>query len=210
MRRRLSIRGVAAIAAAAILAGCVSQPSSTATPRLQWQTHNARMLNLQDWHLEGKLGYRSNGNGGSARVDWRQLGERFDVHLSGPFGAGITRIHGDDGGAVLSQAGRGDRLAPTPSALTEELFGWTLPVEQLRYWVRGVPDPHLPVAAFRVDAAGTLSYLQQQGWQLRFSDYGATVGGTLPGKIVANREIPGAIGIHVTLVIKAWDFDRSS
>lgn len=201
------LSALAAILATVILAGCANQPYPPALP-VAWKEHNTRMLGLRDWHLEGKLGYRGNGDGGSAWIDWQQSGEGFDVHLSGPFGAGTTRLHGDEGAAVLSQSGHGDRVAANPSLLTADLFGWTLPVEQLRYWVRGIPDPQLPVTALRLDAGGTLAYLQQEEWQLQFSDYSATAAGVLPSRIVANRNEPGTGAIAVILVIKAWRFGR--
>jgi len=204
MGSRFSYGAVATVVLVALLAGCASAPTPVGTPTVPWETHNKRVLDTQEWHLEGKMGYRGNGEGGSAWVDWRQTGASFEVHLSGPFGAGVTRLYGDDQGAVLSEAGHEDRIAPTPGLLTAELFGWTLPVEQLRYWVRGVPDPQLPVSAMDLNVQGVLGYLQQQGWELRFDDYRPTPIGILPGKILASRDSTEAGAIRVTLVVKAW------
>lgn len=194
-------RALAALIAIAALAGCAQQQRIDSVP---WQTHSEQMQALRGWHLLGKLGYRHGADGGSAWIDWRQQGESFDVRLHGPFGAGATYIRGDAQGAVLSQSGSPEQTAATPAALTTELFGWTLPVEQLRYWVRGVPDPGLPVAAFEVDARGVLIRLRQHDWLLQFLDYGATPVGRLPGRILAVYDAPDAPPLRVTLVIKSW------
>ncbi len=194
-------RALRVLIGVALLAGCAQQPRIDSMP---WQAHSEQMQALQEWHLLGKLGYRRGADGGSAWIDWRQQGDSFSVRLQGPFGAGATHIHGDAQGAVLSQSGSPDESAATPAALTAELFGWTLPVEQLRYWVRGVPDPRLPVAALEVDARGVLIRLRQHDWMLQFLDYRATPAGSMPGRILAAHDAPDAPPLKVTLIIKSW------
>lgn len=194
-------RALTALIAVVLVAGCAQQPRVAS---VSWEFHSAQMEALREWHLLGKLGYRHGDDGGSAWIDWHQQGDRFEVRLHGPFGAGATHIHGDAQGATLSQSGHPDQLAATPAALTTELFGWTLPVEQLQYWVRGVPDPSLPFAALAVDAEGVLSQLNQHQWTLQFLDYRDTPAGSLPGRILAVHTAPDAPSLQVTLIIKRW------
>jgi outer membrane lipoprotein LolB len=75
-----------------------------------------------------------------------------------------------------------------------------LPLESLRYWVRGVPDP-ASAADERLDAsAARLAGLAQGGWTV---DYAAYVedpaAGALPRRLSAVRE-----GTRLRLVIEAW------
>lgn len=184
------------------LAGCVAQPISNS---VQWRTHHAAMLALQEWQLIGKMGYRADRDKGSAWINWRQLNTDFDVHLSGPFGTGTTRIHGGQNTAVLSRAGEDDITSHSAALLSQTLFGWALPVQHLSYWVKGIPSAQLPVTRSRLDQHQLLEQLEQGNWQLTFSRYQSTELGLLPGKIVAAYQSPAEQPLHIVLVIKAWN-----
>ncbi len=183
------------------LTGCVSQPISNT---VQWRTHHTDMLALQEWQLIGKMGYRTDRDNGSAWINWQQHNTDFDVHLSGPFGAGTTRIYGGQNAAVLSQAGKDDVTSSSAATLSQTLFGWTLPVQHLSYWVKGIPSAYLPVTRSRLDPHQLLEHLEQGHWQLTFSRYQLTPLGLLPGKIVADYHSPTEQSLHIVLVIKAW------
>lgn len=180
-----------------LLAGCATQRPAPETTH--WESHQSQLLALRHWQLEGKLGYRSPEQSGSAFVNWRQADEAFDLALAGPFGAGATRISGDRQVALLQQQGRDEIRAPTAAELTEWLFGWSLPVEQMIEWVKGVPapDPHHPLPTF--NATGQLETLEQAGWQLRFDNYRQQGDLVLPGRI------RGSLGdVSFTLVVSQW------
>ena len=49
-------------------------------------------------------------------------------------------------------------------------------------------------------ANGALSYLEQSGWQLSYSNYNAVGPWQLPGRIVARRE-----PLKLTLIIRQWE-----
>ncbi len=184
------------------LAGCVAQPISNS---VQWRTHHADMLALQEWQLIGKMGYRTARDNGSAWINWQQHNADFDVHLSGPFGAGTTRIYGGQNMAVLSQADKDDITSNSAADLSQTLFGWALPVQHLGYWVKGIPSALLPVTRSRLDQHQLLEQLEQGYWQLTFSRYQHTELGLLPGKISAAYRSPTEQPLHIVLVIKAWN-----
>ncbi len=158
---------------------------------------------LQDWRAEGKLGFRSPQKNGSAFVRWQQQNAAYELQLNGPFGAGSTVIQGDDSYAVLSQSGRDDLFAASGEELSEQLFGWPFPVTEMTYWIKGLAAPSSP-ATTTFDKAGLLTHLEQQGWQLEFSQYSAQGDWTLPGRIKGARDQYSFI-----LVIKQWTADGS-
>lgn len=184
-----------------LLAGCapLKPPPETAT----WESHKQAILDLHQWRLEGKLGYRSPGDNGSARINWHQQGEAFELLLSGPFGAGGARIRGDSNHAVLSQSGREDIEAPDPARLTAWVFGWQLPVQAMAAWVRGVPAPGIEHQQLTFNDHGRLATLSQSGWHLSFEEYRDHDGLVLPGRI---RGSDGSVAF--TLVIKHWQTEQ--
>jgi outer membrane lipoprotein LolB len=180
-----------------VLAGCATRPPAPETAH--WESHQRQLLALRHWQIEGKLGYRSPGQNGSAFVNWRQAEDAFDLSLTGPFGAGATRISGDDQLAVLQQQGRDEVRAPTAAELTESLFGWPLPVAQMVEWVKGVPAPQPRQRLHNFNLTGQLDTLEQAGWQLRFDNYQQVGELVLPGRIRGNRD-----DVSFTLVVRQW------
>lgn len=185
-----------ALLALAISACATRQPTPETS---QWEPHQRALLELRHWQLEGKMGYRSPGESGSAFIRWQQQDDAFSLVLTGPFGAGATRIEGNQDIAVLSQSGKEDIVAPTPTELTQWLFGWELPVNQMIEWVKGVPAPQPAHQQIHFNPAGQLEQLEQQGWLLDFDKFQQVGQWVLPGRIRGNR---GAVSF--TLVIKQW------
>ncbi|MBK6962111.1 MAG: outer membrane lipoprotein LolB [Gammaproteobacteria bacterium] len=127
-----------------LLAGCASAP-----PRepQAWSAHRDAMAALDAWRLDGKLGYRSQGDSGSATLTWVQRGDSLQVTLRGPFGAGAAHIDAGPDTAVLRQPGTPEQRAASTEELSQQLFGWALPAVRLRDWVRGIPYRGTPCSA---------------------------------------------------------------
>lgn len=153
---------------------------------------------LTHWELSGKLALRSPSGNTSARVLWQQSRDDSDIRLYGPFGAGSTRIEVRDEAATLT---KGDDAwqADSAASLAREVLDLELPVDELRYWVRALPSPSLPVTERRNSSEGLLSYLEQAGWQLQFDRYRRENNTFLPGKITASQG-----QTRLTLVINRW------
>lgn len=173
------------------LAACTTQPArqpvATSDP-----------TKLENWLVEGKLGFRSPQKNGSAFVRWDQQGPAYQLQLNGPFGAGSTVIQGDQGYSVLSQSGRENLFAASGEELSELLFGWPFPVSEMTYWIKGLAAPSSPATA-AFDTNGLLTTLEQQDWKLEFSQYSAQGNWTLPGRIKGYRDQYSFI-----LVINQW------
>ncbi|AOS95515.1 Outer-membrane lipoprotein LolB precursor [Microbulbifer aggregans] len=182
----------------ALLTACASQTQQKppVAPELP-------VMQLQQWTIKGKLGVRSPNDNGSANLTWLQQSQpNYRIHLSGPLGAGATVINGTPAGVSLKRGDEPTTHAANPSQLTALALGWPLPVDEMFYWVRGLPAPG-NAAGERRDAQGLLQSLQQAGWQLNFSGYQNVGAYVLPTRIKAEtRQAAGPV--KVTLVIKEW------
>ena len=155
-----------------------------------------------DFRVRGKVGVRDGDKGFSATFDWRQTGERYDIALRGPLGQGAVRLLGD-GRAIAVTTAKGVVLqGENPDAVLANALGWSLPVAALRYWVRGRYDPAAQATQRTYGADGNLAAFRQHGWTVRLSRWQTLVGGTAPGKIVADRS-----DVRVALVCRQWRFD---
>jgi len=162
------------------------------------------MQAIDSWQLKGKLAYRNEENSGSAWFDWSQHGDNFTIYLSGPFGVGTVQISGNAQTITLSQPGEADIISHSSSALTQRLFGWQLPVEQMRAWVRGLPAGSSAKVIKTFNDKGLPENLQEDGWQLNISRYQNGPRGQLPGKIKGRSD-----KLTFTLLLKDWSFPES-
>lgn len=185
--------------------GCITHraletaPDAPAQQKIDWVQHVRQLTLLTEWQLEGKIGIRQQDDGGSAYINWTQAEDSFHIRLSGPLGTGTTIISGNDTGARLESASEGTFIAESPEQLLYEHTGWYLPLHNLLYWVKGLPEPRLP-AVTEFDERGYLSSLVQGPWKLDFYRYDQALNVTLPHKIKIHNQ-----DLKVTLVIKAWN-----
>lgn len=172
-----------------LLAACSTVPDKPPPPSVL-----AANGQLEQWQLSGKIGLRNGSEGHSAYLNWRQCGQHYDIRLTGPLGQGAAHLVGDEHQARLDTSDQQRYFAATAEQLLAQHFGWTLPVSQLFYWVRGIPTP---------DQAHRLlpetSGFQQDQWRLSFPRLIAVEHYQLPAKAVAEQA-----PYKVTLVIKDW------
>jgi outer membrane lipoprotein LolB len=114
-----------------------------------------------------------------------------------------VRLTGDGEGATLLLGNGERRRDPDPAQLLYDELGWWIPVESLRYWALGLPDPALP-ATWSLDTYGRLASLTQNGWEVRFEAY--QVAGTLdlPQKVtITSRDA------EVRVIARRWTIERA-
>jgi outer membrane lipoprotein LolB len=177
--------------------GCaVLSPQSASSPSTQaWDNRRAELIQLDHWLLQARIASGRVGWSGSLR--WRQDEEDFDIRVSGPLGTGGFQARGNPG-QVEIRTPRETVVTQDPAALLLEKVGWTLPLQQLRYWAVGVPYPSTP-AVVRYDAAGRLQRLEQDGWVLEYTEYGRYQHYELP-----NRFSLDSGDSHFRVVVDDW------
>ena len=171
------------------------------TPPQDVLEHQRQLQAIGDWQLTGKLGIRTADDSGSASVKWAQQIGNYQISLSGPLGQKRMIITGTPDNVRLEQTGEPAQEAKTAEALIKKSVGWTLPVAQLAYWVRGIPAPKLRITHLQQNDNGLIDQLTQGEWRINYSNYrdqdfnGATL--PLPGKITAEYK-----DVRLVLVIR--------
>ena len=186
------------------LAGCQSVPKAvapTATPEqvaAGWPARRAQLQTRAQFTAQGRIGVVAGTDGFNAKVRWLQDGARSTVSLDGPLGVGGVRIVADAGALTLTTP---SGQALDSQAAHDELvrrMGFEPPLNSLRYWVQGVPDPTSP-STETPDAQGYLGSLAQSGWAVTFGAYMQTADGALPQKLTVARDT-----VRVKLIIESW------
>src|SRR5690554_7588 len=176
------------------LSGCASLLPQGSSKELQQQLNQ-----LNNWQARGKLSVVSPDSSHTGYLTWKQQKQAYDLYISGPFGAGASRLQGDQQQASLLIPGWKE---PQYASSAEELMllhtGWNFPVSQIRYWVKGQPIPKSR-AKTQFNDNGLLDSLEQHGWTVRYARYQQQNGYWLPGLI----RISGH-DFRFTFAIKEW------
>lgn len=186
----------------ALLAGCTGFGSREAvegqgSPQL-WREHKQQLSTLDGWQINGKVGIRAPKDSGSGTLFWLQRQDYYDIRLSGPLGRGAARLTGRPGQVVLEVANQGRFEAQSPETLLAEQLGWELPVSHLVWWVRGLPAPDSK-SRLTLDGNSRLASLEQDGWQVEYSNYSLQNGYWLPERLKMHGQ-----NLDVTVVLKEW------
>ncbi len=198
-------RALSVFVAAATLAGCATQRGVDLPDISDWDRRTSVLGNLDEFEFSGRVGVQYADDGFNGKLRWEQAGTAFDARLSGPLGIGTVLIEGDARAVeVTDKDGVRTELHDVEADLYER-YGWTIPVESLRYWALGIPDPRVP-AETEFGSDGALTLLRQRGWTVTVSGYRDAGGGQqMPARLTA--ESPET---RVRLVIDRWIFNEAT
>jgi outer membrane lipoprotein LolB len=182
------------------LAGCVTtKPAPTGpTPLSPWDQRVIELQRAAGWQLDGRTAVAFGTQGWQATLHWRQSGMFAEVHLSGPLGIGALVLkQGPDG---LSMNG-----APPSEAVMAQLqdkLGFALPLDNLHYWLLGIPNPAAAYELSRNDQDRAKA-LSQDGWSIVYDRYMPLQRDVLPARLVLSRE-----DVRVRIIIDHWEWPK--
>jgi len=171
-----------------------------------WQQHVESVRAQPDWTLNARIAAHNVDDGWSGKLHWQQGVDTYRVSFNAPFGQGGLQLDGGPGQVEMRTSDGQIMVATDAESLLVQQFGWRLPLNSLRYWVRGVPVPKsetAPLLAF--NEAGQLSRMQQSRWQIEYPAYRQVGGLMLPRKVYLENE-----DMSVRLVIDLWELADTS
>lgn len=176
------------------LVGCSSsvKRQEGSTPNI---TSEASAISADRWYAKGRLAVTHGKKGGNASFIWQQFQDRYQIRMHGPFGAGSILITGMSSGVFAQEANGKKHRASSPEQLMQRLVGWHLPLSGLRYWIRGIPIPNVPVTTKHLNDRDLLNSFVQKGWTIRYNEYQDL----LPKKIELHHP-----KLKIKLIITAW------
>jgi outer membrane lipoprotein LolB len=187
-----------------LLTGCATRQSLELPDISNWNSRTAVLGGLEGWEFNGRVGVSTDVDGFDGKLRWIQHDDTFQVTVSGKLGIGAIRVEGDGQSVLLTDKdGVQTRLENAELELRAR-YGWTIPIESLRYWALGIPDPDPETAGqiittFNVD--GQLETLMQRGWLVTISGYKESGGQAMPSRLSAVNS-----DTKVRLVIDQWLF----
>jgi len=189
-------RLLALLVACVALSACVTPrpaPAPAAAPA-PWEQRVDVLRRAISWQLEGRAAVAVGQQGWQASLNWNQSGDATEVHLAGPLGVGALVLKKTPQGLSLNGAPPSDAVV----ARLQERLGFALPLDELRFWLLGVPDPGAPFELTR-NAQDRALQVVQAGWTVDYDRYLTVNGELLPGHLVMSRE-----GVRVKIAVDHW------
>jgi outer membrane lipoprotein LolB len=181
-----------------VLTACVTtrRAPAPAAAAAGWEQRVAVLQKLGSWQLDGRAAVAVGTQGWQASLNWRQRQNSAEVHLSGPLGIGAMVLRRTPDGISLNGAPPSDAVL----VQLQERLGFDLPLDRLRFWLLGVPDPSAAFLLTRNDQDRALQ-LTQADWTIDYDRYMPAGGDSLPAHLVLSRE-----GVRVRIVVDPWEF----
>jgi len=191
-------RRVAAAAILLLVGGCATGPRPQ--PIEGESARRDALQALASWTLRGRVAVAAGSDGFSGGLQWQQRGPNAEVSLYGPLGGEALRIKVDGADYVVETPDGASYVGESAERLLAERVGAgrALPVQDMRYWLIGVPAPGKP----HEETLGTdqrLSSLTQSGWLIRYGSFETAGAHALPQRLEMTTQ-----GLRLRVAVTDW------
>jgi outer membrane lipoprotein LolB len=159
-----------------LLSGCATQTGVELPGFSDFERRAAVLGAIDTFEFSGRIAVRAGDDGFNGRLRWHQDEERFEARVGGPLGIGTVSIEGNGDAVEITDSDGTRTVLEDVEVDLYDRYGWTIPIDSLRYWALGIPDPRVP-ADTSITAGGELTDLKQRGWQVQFDRYRDAGGG---------------------------------
>lgn len=186
---------------ALLLSGCASwqQPKVAEIP-LPAQERQQQLATLNQFELNAALLVKAPGESVTSSLNWVQQGEFYTADLNNFVGINIFKLQTTAEGALVQVSGE-QHQATTAAALLEYLSGWSLPIEEMPLWLKGMTGSGS--SDLRFDPMGRLTSFslldsQNRRWQVSYTKF-------FPDRLSLPRQINlESSDTKLKLVIRQW------
>ena len=154
------------------------------------------LRNFLNWELSGKVGIRTQESTQSASLAWLQKQQHYQIDIHGPWGQGGASITGQPGDITVNASGGKQFKGANPELILYNALGWELPINDIYWWIRGLPSPEAPFTHSLEN--NRLKSLQQRGWNIQYIRYNTRTP-ALPSKIHLIRN-----ELKITVIVNSW------
>lgn len=163
--------------------------------------NDAKLIELTDWQLRGRMAFKSETESFSASVRWIQTGDEFEFILSNVIGVTLLELEFKDDIANLVVDGN-TYSGSDPERLIWQVSQWDIPIKDMQRWVKGLSN--IQEIAKR-DERGLLREIIPAGalssWQVDYTEYTQANDIVLPRQLVITKQRPT---ISIKFKINQW------
>lgn len=174
MNRKLSL--FVLIFSGFLISGCtyfVPTPQPVAPTSFQtqsWEKRETDLNALVEWTIRGAFSFdEQGGKPRMASYTWEQHGQTYTIYIHAALNLYGAVIKGSPTEVQLFRGSSKPVTANSPESLMQSQLGYSLPISDLQYWIRGLPAISKHSATY--DNWGHISTLKQDGWTVHFDRY---------------------------------------
>ena len=161
-----------------LLHGCktiptVTQTDTVATTVLFDPATSAQKTPAYDFNILGRIAIQDEKQSFSGSFRWEHQTTNDVILLFAPLGQAVAEITKDEEGVRLITSKMEGYYANDTEALTEQILGWRLPLDGLKYWIQGIHSP-LTAAEKDLDRQNQLLAIRQDGWHIHYNSFTQT------------------------------------
>ncbi|PCI64268.1 MAG: outer membrane lipoprotein LolB [Gammaproteobacteria bacterium] len=177
------------------LSGCVTKSLTLLDAK-----KNIPLEKANHWKLNARVAIRLPKESHTASLNWQKNNKTFDFYLSGAFGVTIAHIIQGEKQASIEVAKSEKLYHKDIELLVHNTLGWSFPIHQLSYWVKGLPSGNDKEIITR-DSFDRIKHISFEEWEISFSKYRKYRGFILPKIITAKHP-----NLTLKIVAKKWQF----
>lgn len=166
------------------MVGCSSIPEQPTS--VEWQSHQNRLLQIENYQASGKLAYISPEQRQSLNFIWKHSPNQSQLRLTTFLGQTALNLTIDSLGAKVVTYDDQVFTHASASVLVEQLTGLQIPIDHLPQWLLGIPDQ---ADSYQLNSTNTLESLSKQVssqlWTLNFANYRNT---EMPSKQLSDKD----------------------
>ena len=166
--------------------------------KFNMSTLEAKLQKFDKWTASGVIGVRYNGKANSADYIYNQDGDAYSIKLYWPLGIGNIEVQGNKNKVIFINSKRQQIEASNVENLMIQQLGWYVPIDLIKYWIKGVPFSNKYTNRQKYNNNLT-HILLERGWKIDYKDYKMFDEYPLPTKIKMTRD-----SLYLKMVIKSW------
>lgn len=183
--------------------GNVPVATVASSPEAAWQNRQRVFAQMKEWSMKGRVGLQLRGQSWSFGMDWTEkAGGESVMDIINPLTGAVMANIRETGSQVVLKAADGKSYRDTDAErLLQRQLKLKFPLNDMRYWARGIPAPDKPVEAIKLDQRGRAVRLQQAGWVVDYTAYKDQSANALPTKMTLEKAAERA---KAKVVTKQW------
>jgi outer membrane lipoprotein LolB len=189
----MNFRILCLVTLTSLISACSTTPRGPITPP------PTSVSAISKWETSGRVGIRTPEDAVSGNFNWQKDPKTFSLNIVVPFGQGATKLNKSKEGIVTLAYEDTVITGTNPATLLQQELGWEFPVEQVSYWIRGLPDPSSASRTTNDPDSNLPSEIEQDGWLVTYTNFTEIDGLSLPQKMQVSNP-----PFKVNLIINQW------
>lgn len=184
-----------------ILTACIQNPTPDKVSHPErWLQHQLDITAVTDWKLTARIGIQTKNQGVSATLHWQQTFSNYDLRFIAPLAQGSYLFTGSPNRVTMATPDEKVYQADNAETLMQSSLGYSVYLNGLQYWVRGIPEPGRQFNQLSLDESGRLLYMKQSDFSVSILRYAELDGISLPEKLVIRGD-----DVELRIIIQQWD-----